>query len=351
MQNDFRAIALEIANGIKTGIYTETLPSISILSKQFGVCTATINRALMLLSDWDLVNGEHGRCVRINPKAESNEFFHKNIVILVSLDAVSIPYFEDTLTVLTNMLSKVYMMTHIFFTEGQIRECHIVPDCILAVSNTSQVMLDTILKKYPDCPVVRFVHSSTNYPVVLPDNRRIGYEAIRYLADDCGHRHIGIIATQLKYKNDCFNQRYEGALEYAAAHPEVQLSMEEVPELEVCSQSSYHATETLMEKDSEITAVFALSDMLALGVYSYALQHKLTIPDDLAVIGSDNMGFSRCLVPALTTFESNAMYVAKLLFQQLLDVLQGKKHRNVLTATAHMIVRGSTQKDKLFLDN
>ena len=339
-------IAIEISDGIKNGVFTETLPSISRLSKQFGVCPATIKRVLAQLRDWDLVSGEHGRCVRINPKAESNEFFHKNIVILVTLYSVSMPYFENTLTLLTNMLSKMFMTTHIFFSDDQIQECRFVPDCILSVSNTSQVMLNTLLEKFPDCPVVRFVHVSNNYPYVGPDSRKEGYEAMRHLVDDCGHRHIGMITTQLKYKNDCFNQRYEGALDYVNAHPEVKLSMAEVPEMEMFSQSCYHQMERLMEMDPEITAVFASNDIFALGVYSYAYQHNLRIPDDLAVIGADNEKIGKCLVPALTTFDDDSLDVAKLLFQQLIDALQGNRTKKVLTSLPFLIVRGSTVKGK-----
>ena len=239
MSSDFKTIANEIADGIKSGIYTETLPSIARLSKQFGVCPATIKRILSVLQDWKLVSGEHGRCVRINPKAEGNAYYHKNIVILVSLYSMSIPYFERTLTELTDLLSKVYITTHLFFTPEQIQDCNFMPDCILAVSNTSEVMLEELLEKYPACPAVRFFHTSTNYPFVTSNNRKVGYDAIQHLADDCGHRHIGIIATQLKYRNDCFCQRYDGALEYAARHPKVKLSMVEVPELEMYSSASF----------------------------------------------------------------------------------------------------------------
>ena len=344
MSNVFKTIANEIADGIRSGTYTETLPSIAQLSKQFKVCPATIKRVIAQLQSWHMVSGEHGRCVRINQKAEGNEYFHKNIVILVTLYSISIPYFEDTLTLLTNMLSKVYITTHLFFTEEQIEDCTFKPDCILAISNTSQVMLEALMEKFPECPVVRFVHISNNYSFVAPDARKAGYVAIQHLADECGHRHIGIIATQLKYKKDCFRQRYEGALEYAAKHPAIKLSMVEVPELEMDGHASYHLMGTLMKKDPEITAVFATCDMLALGVYAYAYQNNLRIPDDLAVIGNDNQDFGKCLVPALTTFGDNSMEVAQLLMQQIFDALKGSKAMKAVFSDPCLIIRGSTRK-------
>ena len=60
MPSDFKTIAKTIADGIKSGVYTETLPSIARLSEQFDVCPATVKRILAQLQDWDLVTGEHG---------------------------------------------------------------------------------------------------------------------------------------------------------------------------------------------------------------------------------------------------------------------------------------------------
>ena len=115
MPNDFKKVAREIADGIKSGLYVETLPSIARLSEQFNICQATVTRVLAQLRDWDLVSGEHGRCVRINPKAEGNEFFHKNVVILANLFSVSMPFCEATLEMLSNSMSMMYMSIHIFF--------------------------------------------------------------------------------------------------------------------------------------------------------------------------------------------------------------------------------------------
>ena len=66
---EFMSLAEKIADGIKSGIYQDTLPSIARLSEKFDVCPATVKRVLSQLRDWDLVDGERGKCVRINPKA------------------------------------------------------------------------------------------------------------------------------------------------------------------------------------------------------------------------------------------------------------------------------------------
>lgn len=342
MPNDFKTVAREIADGIKSGLYVETLPSIARLSEQFNICQATVTRVLAQLRDWDLVSGEHGRCVRINPKAEGNEFFHKNVVILANLFSVSMPFYEATLEMLSNSMSMMYMSIHLFFSENQVQNCTFTPDCVLAVSNTAQVMLEAVVQRFPDCPVIRFNQVSNHYPYVTSDNRKAGYDAIRHLADDCGHTHIGILATQLKYTKGCFYDRYKGALEYADKHPDIKLSMVEIPELEMENHASFHLMEKLMEDDPEITAVFATCDMLAIGAYSYATEHNLKIPDDLAVIGFDDQGFGKCLNPALSTFSENPLDTAQLLFKLIREALQGKSAKRALYSEPRLVVRGST---------
>ena len=339
----FMEIARSIADGIKNGTYTDTLPSISHLTEEFNVCPATVKRILSQLRDWDLVSGEHGRCVRINPKAAGNLYFHKNVVILADLATIATPFYAKTIELLSNALHSNYICIHVFLSEDQAEECIFQPDCILTVNNRTQVMLDRMLSQYPGCPAVSLNLPSNRFPYVMSDGHKAGYEALRHLAEDCGHTHIGVLATQLQYPQACFHQRYEGALEYARKHPGLRLSMVEIPELELYRQASYRLTGELFRKDSEITAVFATCDMLALGVYCYAAEHQLKIPDDLAVIGFDNEEFSQTLVPGLTTFSENAPDTAECLFHIICNLLMGRKAGNDHLTDPLLIVRGSTQ--------
>ena len=54
---EFMSLAEKIADGIKSGIYQDTLPSIARLSEKFDDCPATVKRVLSQLRDWDLVDG------------------------------------------------------------------------------------------------------------------------------------------------------------------------------------------------------------------------------------------------------------------------------------------------------
>ena len=344
MAQEYMTIAERIAAGIRNGTYTDTLPSIARLSEQFDVCPATVKRILSQLRDWDLVNGEHGRCVRINPKAAGNLYFHKNVVILADLATIASPFYAKTLKQLTAALNSNYISVNVLLSGDQVQECIFRPDCAVSVNVNSRIMEDLLLKRFPDCAVVRLNQPSNRFPYVISNGGKAGYEAMRHLAEDCGHTHIGILATQLEYPRACFRQRYDGALEYARRHPEIQLSMAEVPGLEPACPGCSSVMGKLMEQDPAITAVFVLRDMLALGVYCYAAEHHLKIPDDLAVIGFDNEIFSQALTPQLTTLSENASDSAVCLFRIIQDLLLDRHPEQTHLIDPQLLVRGSTCK-------
>ena len=73
----------------------------------------------------------------------------------------------------------------------------------------------------------------------------------------------------------------------------------------------------------DFTAVFAFNDMLAFGVMKAILEDGLRIPDDVAVMGFDNVLFSDvCLVP-LTTVNQNNAAIGAIAMQVLLDKIHG----------------------------
>jgi DNA-binding LacI/PurR family transcriptional regulator len=176
----------------------------------------------------------------------------------------------------------------------------------------------------------------------MTDGKTAGNMAMKHLAKECGHTHIGVLATQLQYPHACFSQRYKGAVEYAAKHPDIKLSMVEIPELELHSQSSYELTEELMKKDPQITAVFATCDMLAFGVYNYAAKNNLRIPEDLSVLGFGDQLFTALMNPPLSTFSESAEDIGKYLIKLVLEVLKNpnKSVQNTFVSP-RMILRGS----------
>lgn len=335
----FIEIANEIAFGIREGKYADTLPSIHTLSGMFKVCPATVKRVISQLRDWDLVYGEQGRCIRVNPKAAGNPCFHKNVVICANFSIISNNLYAKVIQELNNALDEYHVCLHLFISEDQFRECGFKPDCIVAVG----VKISAEVEKYcQENKIIKLNLPENGYQGIATDNRKTGYEAIRYLAEDCGHRHIGMMTTQLNYDYGCFYLRYSGAMEYAQAHPEIMLSYVELDENLDNTAVQYPAIGALMKKDPEITAIFTMCDLYAMGVYSYAKDHNLRIPEDLSVFGFGDQLFTALMNPPLSTFSESAEDIGKYLIKLVLEVLKNpnKSVQNTLVSP-RMILRGS----------
>jgi DNA-binding LacI/PurR family transcriptional regulator len=91
--------------------------------------------------------------------------------------------------------------------------------------------------------------------------------------------------------------------------------------------------------------------MLALGVYGYAAEHKLSIPDDIAVIGFDNLDFSTALVPPLSTISEDTMQISDCLLNLIRSAIFEKQEAKEYLISPRILIRGSTQKGKVSISN
>lgn len=139
----------------------------------------------------------------------------------------------------------------------------------------------------------------TETPWVGADNYHGAYEAVRHLLN-LGHRRIAHIRAPLAYL--CSHERYQGycdALQTEGITPEPQLVLEG----DFTTSGGYVAASKLLALPEEArpTAIFAASDQTAYGVFTAAEEYGLDIPQDVALVGFDDIAASTHLRPALTT--------------------------------------------------
>lgn len=149
-----------------------------------------------------------------------------------------------------------------------------------------------------DVPVVR-LESSAKPAGLIPiddiyvDNRAAARAATAHLIGR-GHRRIAMVAG----KGGPENVRVEGykqALDEIAAKPQIVLD-EAFNEV-----GGYRAGIALLEQNERPTAVFAANDLMAIGVMQALRERKIAIPDEVAVIGFDDISAARLVSPALST--------------------------------------------------
>ncbi len=88
--------------------------------------------------------------------------------------------------------------------------------------------------------------------------------------------------------------------------------------------------------------MFCDDDVIAAGLYLAARDRGVRIPDELSVVGFDDMDFARVLHPPLTTVALDAQVLGATSFELLEARMSGKRTRERIVLPAELLVRGST---------
>ena len=176
---------------------------------------------------------------------------------------------------------------------------------------------------------------------VTVDQERAGYEATRHLLE-LGHRQIGCISGSARIS--ILPPRlagYRRALQEARIEPRAHWVTEAV---DLTLGSGCTATEGLLNQNPGLTAIFALSDALAIGALYHACQRKIAVPDALSVIGFDGVELGRYVLPALTSIGQPIRELGALAATYLLERIRGGQHGpgRRIVLPPKLMVRGST---------
>lgn len=146
--------------------------------------------------------------------------------------------------------------------------------------------------------VVAFDRMLTELQVdaVLTDNAKGTAEAIRHLAS-LGHRRIGMVSGPTHLTSG--RERLEG---WEMAMKECGLATEEnlIAIGDFKQRSGYEQTKLLLEGPSPPTAIFVANNLMTLGALALIHERGLRIPEDIAVVGFDDLPWASCLSPPLT---------------------------------------------------
>ena len=146
---------------------------------------------------------------------------------------------------------------------------------------------------------------------IVTDNKKAGYKAAEYLVSK-GHKKIGFLSAPNDEYLPASKERLEGFCQYLteAGIPFDNSYYEESEYRTV--PSGKEAFKKLYQRHSDMTAIFAVSDLIAMGAMSYARENGLSIPDDLSILGFDDDRVSEYTTPRLTTFRQDSEGIATL---------------------------------------
>jgi DNA-binding LacI/PurR family transcriptional regulator len=176
-------------------------------------------------------------------------------------------------------------------------------------------------------------------PTVASDNWNGGLAATRHLVS-LGHRRIAAVGGPSDML--CSRARldgYRGAL--AAAGIEHDASLVDSGNFNV--EPGYTAGRRLLDRADRPTAVFAGSDMQALGVIRAAQELGLRVPGDLSVVGYDDLPIAQWTSPALTTIRQPLREMGSTATKMLLALASGRRPASTrVNLATDLVVREST---------
>lgn len=100
---------------------------------------------------------------------------------------------------------------------------------------------------------------------------------------------------------------------------------------------------TLLRRPDRPTAIFAMNDLLALLVIRAADQAGLRVPEDLSVVGFDNLELAERVIPRLTTVNQDTALMGREAVRRLLSLIEGERPQRIFTLLpTRLIIREST---------
>lgn len=215
------------------------------------------------------------------------------------------------------------------------------------------LFLGSNLENFKDCfdlvdvPCVMVTNSANelkyeNLSSVSIDDTEAAKTAVEHLIS-LGHRKIGILGGDMRHSNPA-RARYAGCVNAFSEHnigfdKEVQYASSYFT-----VEGGYHAMQELLQKMPDVTAVFAMADVTALGAIRAIKDRGLRVPEDISVVGFDGIEIGQYMVPKLTTIQQPGDLIAQRCVEILLDYFQKKENAVKEQTPFSLLIGESTQK-------
>lgn len=214
----------------------------------------------------------------------------------------------------------------------------------ILVYPTSHRQIDHIRAlRLANYPVVMLVGDpDSGIDAVCVDEARGAYKATRHLID-IGHKRIGLVDGANPLGN---REKREG---YVQALSEAGIAFDPALAIDPRGHSvirGYLAMEAMMAGSARPTAVFSANDSLALGALRWCVKHQLRVPQDMAIIGFDNIEFAEHAVVPLSSVNYPVDIVTELAVERLMALITSGDdipQPRVTQIDPELVVRDSTQ--------
>ncbi|HEX8095655.1 LacI family DNA-binding transcriptional regulator, partial [Jatrophihabitans sp.] len=183
-------------------------------------------------------------------------------------------------------------------------------------------------------------HTGTSdTPTIDADNLRGAHLATEHLID-LGHKRIAMLTGRQDLESSVLRERgYRQAMRKAGLDIDERL----IQPGEYHFDPSRDSARTMLSLPEPPTAIFAANDTSALATLAVAAELGIRVPQDLSVVGFDNIPESALNVPALTTVEQPIRLMGQRAVEMLIELIEGRTlERTHVTLDTRLVVRAST---------
>ncbi|MEO1235725.1 MAG: LacI family DNA-binding transcriptional regulator [Planctomycetota bacterium] len=208
-------------------------------------------------------------------------------------------------------------------------------DGVLCIGfNDRHVFLKDFAKAGHPMIVVNNQFDAWNVDQVVCDYRSGADQVMTYL-QQLGHEKIGLI---------------HGSPDVFTSRVVVEVFRQRMASLDESYLADGHFTEEhgiaaaaeLLDRHPDLTAIFAGNDKMALGAIRCLAQRGVRVPNEVSVVGFDDIPYSRYVTPALTTVHLPFYEAGNLACEKLVQRIRGQDHRVNETLSTHLVLREST---------
>lgn len=325
--------------------------TIQDVAKAAGVSVSTVSRVLNDKEDVAVETLEKVRAVIEETgyvsslAARGMRSHHTNVIGLVLPDVTS-PYCVEVMQGVNRVIAQ-QNYDLLIYTNGDVQKYTTADQERYFVSLLNGTITDGVIVAAAattnfstDAPLVVIDPNieESSFPSICSNNREGAMDAMKYLAG-LGHRRIGHITGRLNLISA--RQRLQGFKDGLAA---CGLPYEEelVQEGDYSVENAVTCAYRLLAMKNPPTAIFAANDMTAMGVYQVAKEVGLRIPDDLSVVGFDDVYDASKLDPPLTTVNQSVKKMGMIATEMVLSLVRGGTLENTqVKVLTNLVVRES----------
>ncbi len=199
-----------------------------------------------------------------------------------------------------------------------------------------------------DGVIIATVHSEEtvqklngSLPYVLPSVYEVSYkEAIFHAVQSLkekGHRNIAYLSglrmdpeSHIRYRN------LQEALRFYQLPFQEELMVDGNEREDTDEASGAEAMKTLLDRNVPFTAVLALNDLMAFGAIRELKNRGLQVPEDVSVIGCDNVELGRYVVPSLSTMDVASFEMGKYMMKELIAKIDHRQEKYKMASTIYV---------------